>query len=60
MKYSAVLFIVDVTDRENAEKMRRKFSANVSHELKTSLTSIMGAAEIIEKGIVKKEDSIIN
>lgn len=55
-KYSAVLFIVDVTDRENAEKMRREFSANVSHELKTPLTSIMGAAEIIEKGIVKKED----
>ena len=55
-KYSAVLFIIDVTDRENAEKMRREFSANVSHELKTPLTSIMGAAEIIEKGIVKNED----
>lgn len=55
-KYSAVLFIVDVTDSENSEKMRREFSANVSHELKTPLTSIMGAAEIIEKGIVKTED----
>ncbi|MCI7766542.1 MAG: ATP-binding protein [Oscillospiraceae bacterium] len=55
-KYSAVLFIVDITDRENSEKMRKEFSANVSHELKTPLTSIMGAAEIIEKGIVKPED----
>lgn len=55
-KYSAVLFIVDVTDRETSEKMRQEFSANVSHELKTPLTSIMGAAEIIEKGIVKSED----
>lgn len=36
--------------------MRREFSANVSHELKTPLTSIMGCAEIIENGIAKQED----
>lgn len=53
---SAVLFIMDVTQDYQAEKMRREFSANVSHELKTPLTSIMGAAEIMENGLVKKED----
>ncbi len=55
-KYGAVLFLVDITETESAEQMRREFSANVSHELKTPLTSIMGAAEIIENGIAKKED----
>lgn len=55
-EYSGVLFIMDITDRENAEQLRREFSANVSHELKTPLTSIMGAAEIIANGIVKPED----
>lgn len=54
--YAAILFIVDITDKEQAEKMRREFSANVSHELKTPLTSIMGCAEIIENGIAKQED----
>jgi two-component system phosphate regulon sensor histidine kinase PhoR len=54
--YAAILFIIDITDKEQAEKMRREFSANVSHELKTPLTSIMGCAEIIENGIAKNED----
>ncbi|MFA7673979.1 MAG: ATP-binding protein [Clostridia bacterium] len=54
--YASVLFIVDITEREKAEKMRREFSANVSHELKTPLTSIMGYAEIISNGIAKKSD----
>lgn len=54
--YAAILFIIDVTDKEQVEKMRREFSANVSHELKTPLTSIMGYAEIIENGIAKPED----
>ena len=54
--YAAVLFIVDITDKEQAERMRREFSANVSHELKTPLTSIMGYAEIIENGIAKEDD----
>ena len=53
----AVLFIVDNTDKERAEKMRREFSANVSHELKTPLTSIIGYAEIMQNGIAKQEDS---
>ena len=47
---------MDITDRELAEQRRREFSANVSHELKTPLTSIMGYAEIIHNGIAKKED----
>lgn len=54
--HGAVLFITDITERESSEKMRREFSANVSHELKTPLTSIMGAAEIIGNGIAKSED----
>ncbi len=54
--YAAILFIIDITDKEQAEKMRREFSTNVSHELKTPLTSIMGYAEIIENGIAKTED----
>ncbi len=53
---AAVLFIVDITDSELSEKMRREFSANVSHELKTPLTSILGYAEIIGNGLVKQED----
>lgn len=54
--YSAVLFAVDITDHEQSEQMRREFSANVSHELKTPLTSIMGCSEIIGNGIAKPED----
>jgi len=54
----AVLFIVDNTDKERAEKMRREFSANVSHELKTPLTSIIGYTEIMQNGIAKPEDSV--
>jgi len=56
MNYAAVLFAVDITEKEQSEKMRREFSANVSHELKTPLTSIIGYAEIIQNGIAKKED----
>lgn len=55
-RYAAVLFIVDVTDRERAEQLRKEFSANVSHELKTPLTTIMGYAEIIGNGIARTED----
>ena len=42
--------------RENNEKMRQEFTANVSHELKTPLTSISGYAELIENGMAKQED----
>lgn len=54
--YAAALFIMDVTQREQSDRLRREFSANVSHELKTPLTSIMGYAEIIGNGIAKPED----
>ncbi len=56
--YAAVLFAIDVTERENAEQLRREFTANVSHELKTPLTTIMGCAEIMQNGIAKQEDYV--
>ena len=52
----AVLLGFDVTEQENAEKMRREFTANVSHELKTPLQGIIGSAELIENGMVQPED----
>lgn len=52
----AVLFLLDVTDRQAADQLRREFTANVSHELKTPLQSISGYAEIIKNGLVKPED----
>ena len=51
-----LLLIPDVTERVEAERNRREFSANVSHELKTPLTSIMGCAELLRSGIVREED----
>ncbi|WP_250230121.1 sensor histidine kinase [Anaeropeptidivorans aminofermentans] len=51
-----VMFILDVTEKVEAERLRREFSANVSHELKTPLTSISGYAEIMKNGLVKPED----
>ena len=56
--HAAVLLIVDITEREQAEQQRQEFTANVSHELKTPLTSIMGYAEIIEAGIAKPTDVV--
>ena len=52
----AVLLAFDVTERHNAEQMRREFSANVSHELKTPLQGIIGSAELLEHGLVQAED----
>ena len=52
----AVLIVLDVTEKERRETLRREFTANVSHELKTPLTSILGTAEILENGLVKPED----
>jgi len=52
----AVILAFDITERMQAEKMRREFSANVSHELKTPLQGIIGSAELLESGMVKKED----
>lgn len=51
-----LLLLLDVTDKQNAEQMRREFSANVSHELKTPLTSISGYAEMIKEGLVQPRD----
>jgi two-component system phosphate regulon sensor histidine kinase PhoR len=53
----AVILGVDVTESQNAEQMRREFSANVSHELKTPLQGIIGSAELLESGMVKPEDT---
>ena len=52
-----VLLAVDITEAENAEQGRREFTANVSHELKTPLQSIIGCAELLENGLVKPEDT---
>ena len=54
--FATVLFITDITEKDQAEQRRKEFSANVSHELKTPLTSILGYAELISKEIAKKED----
>ena len=51
----AILIFLDVTEREQREVLRREFSANVSHELKTPLTSITGFAELMKEGMVPKE-----
>ena len=55
-KRGTVLLAVDVTEKMRAERLRREFTANVSHELKTPLHSIMGAAELLQSGLVKPED----
>lgn len=49
-------FILDITEKYNRDKMRREFTANVSHELKTPLTSIYGYSELIKLKIAKDED----
>ena len=52
------LLLFDITERENAEQLRREFTANVSHELKTPLHSISGCAELMKNGMVKPEDTV--
>lgn len=51
-----ICLVIDITEKKEMESMRQEFTANVSHELKTPLTSISGYAEMIEAGIVKEED----
>lgn len=51
-----VVLFIDISEKAHSEKMRREFSANVSHELKTPLTSISGYAELIKNGMAEKED----
>lgn len=52
----AIIVILDITEKQGREELRREFSANVSHELKTPLTSISGYAEIMKNGLVRPED----
>jgi len=54
-----VVFFLDITERSEAERLRREFSANVSHELKTPLTSIYGNAEMLKSGVVKDDDKLL-
>lgn len=54
--YGAVILIWDITEKKEVEQMRREFSANVSHELKTPLMSISGYAELIQRGMVQEKD----
>lgn len=52
----AVILAFDITEQADAERIRREFTANVSHELKTPLQTITGSAELMENGLVKEED----
>ena len=54
--HGTVILAFDVTDQVDAERNRREFTANVSHELKTPLQSIIGSAELMENGIVQPQD----
>lgn len=55
-KIGLICLILDITEKSELEQMRREFTANVSHELKTPLTSISGFAELIESGMAKPAD----
>ena len=54
---AVVIFMLDVTQRNLTEQLRREFTANVSHELKTPLQTISGSAELLAEGLVKQEDT---
>ena len=56
--YSVLAIFIDVTEKIKTEKIRSEFSSNVTHELKTPLTSIMGYSELIANGIVKDDDIV--
>ena len=53
----AVILVIDISDRAFAERNRKEFTANVTHELKTPLQSIIGSAELLETSLVKPEDT---
>lgn len=52
----AVILVIDVTEKQERERLRREFTANVSHELKTPLTSILGFSEILKEGLAESAD----
>lgn len=52
----AILIIIDITETEEREKLRREFTSNVSHELKTPLTSIYGLSDLLRNDMVRQED----
>ena len=54
--HSVFIFIHNITEEDRALELRRQFTANVSHEIKTPLTTIMGASELLANGLVKDED----
>ncbi len=54
----SVIIIMDISEKEQLEQMRREFTSNVSHELKTPLTSISGMSELLMTGVVPKEDTM--
>lgn len=56
--FGVALFLFDVTEKEDSEQIRREFTANVSHELKTPLHSITGFSELMASGIMKPEDYV--
>lgn len=56
IRCGALVLALDVTEKHSAERERREFTANVTHELKTPLTSISGYAEIIKDGVARPED----
>lgn len=60
-EFYGVLFIVDdITEQEHREQLRREFTSNVSHELKTPLTSISGFAEVLSAGLFKNDGDVIH
>lgn len=53
---SYLIFLLDVSERVQAERLRREFTANLSHELKTPIQTILGASELLKHGLVQPED----
>lgn len=58
LDFGIIIFFVDVTEEIQSEQIRRDFAANVSHELKTPLTTIKGFGELLENGIFTKEEDV--
>lgn len=55
----AAIFLIDISDKKSFEKQRKEFAANVSHELKTPLTTILGYSEMIANGTAKDEKAAL-